>query len=114
MPAPKPKSIHANEDIKPPDTPERRKFLAESAAQRRQEAAEAAARSAAAIARGKEKSAQRDKVAEMQRTQDAQSRQTQEAYDRAVRKPLAKGGSVKKYARGGGIESKGKTRGRFI
>jgi hypothetical protein len=27
---------------------------------------------------------------------------------------LAKGGSIKKYARGGGIESKGKTRGKFI
>jgi len=113
MPAPKPKSIHANEDIKPADTPERRKFLAESAEQRRQEAAEAAARSAAAIARGKEKSAQRAKDAEMQRMQDERARQTQEAYDRAVKAPLAKGGSVKKYARGGGIESKGKTRGRM-
>ena len=27
---------------------------------------------------------------------------------------FAKGGSIKKYARGGGIESKGKTRGKFI
>jgi len=27
---------------------------------------------------------------------------------------MASGGSVKKFARGGGIESKGKTRGRFI
>ena len=120
MAKPKSASIHANEDIKPADTPERRKFLAESAEQRRQEAAEAAARSAAAIARGQEKAAQRAKDAEMQRAQDEQARQTQEAYDRAVKAPLAKGGSIKKYAGGGGIKSRGngiaqrgKTRGRM-
>ena len=31
-----------------------------------------------------------------------------------TRKPYAEGGKVKKYARGGGIESKGKTKGRFV
>lgn len=31
-----------------------------------------------------------------------------------TRKPFAKGGNVKKYARGGGIEIKGKTKGRFV
>jgi hypothetical protein len=31
-----------------------------------------------------------------------------------TRPAMKKGGKVKKYARGGGIESKGKTRGKFV
>ena len=34
--------------------------------------------------------------------------------DKAEAKGMKKGGAVKKMARGGGVESKGKTKGRFI
>jgi hypothetical protein len=39
-----------------------------------------------------------------------------EAKDAKAQPPVAKkrGGAIKKYARGGGIESRGKTRGKFV
>ena len=116
----KSKNVSANEDIKPADTPERRKFLAELEAQRRQEAAEAAARAAASKARGEERAAERNKATEIDRKQAEKDQQMQEAYSRAAKAPLAKGGSIKKYAgggsiksRGNGIAQRGKTRGRM-
>ena len=116
-----------NEGISPPDTPERRKFLAESEAQRRQEAAAAAARSAAAESRGKAKTEEKIKAIEAERVQAEKDRKMQEAYKRFERSTendspgYKKGGKVKKYSGGGsaskradGCAVKGKTRGKFV
>jgi hypothetical protein len=113
MPAPKSKSVHANEGIKPADTPEQRKFMAEMEAEKRAAAAQAVARQKARMV--EEAVSQRAKEDAMGKAADQRDKDTafSAAYDRAVKAPLAKGGSVKKYARGGGIESRGKTRGRM-
>jgi membrane protein involved in colicin uptake len=122
-----PANPSANEDIKPPNTPERRKFLAESAAQRRQEAAAAAQRAAEVEARSKAKAAQRSKDAATMKTQAEMDRKMQEAYQRFQNSSendspgYKRGGKVKKYSGGGsaskradGCAVKGKTRGKFV
>jgi hypothetical protein len=113
---PKPNSnVSANEGIKPPDSPERRKFLAESEAQRKQEAAAAAQRAADVEARGKAKAAQRSKDEEMMKKQADMDRKMQNAYTRATGIKLAKGGSVSSASkRADGCAMKGKTRGKFV
>ena len=114
MPKPS-KNVSANEDIKPADTPERRKFLAESEAQRKQEAAAAAQRAADAEARGKAKAAQRMADEAKMKSQADMDRKMQEAYTRATGIKLAKGGSVSSASkRADGCATKGKTKGRFV
>lgn len=44
----------------------------------------------------------------------AEGSKKEEAFDAMQAKGMACGGKVKKMARGGGVESKGKTRGRFV
>jgi hypothetical protein len=105
----------ANERISPPDTPEHRKFLAEMAAQQRKAADAESERRAAGAARSKAKSAEKLKAAEAEAKQETEDRKYREAADKYEREhKLRKGGSVKKYARGGGIETRGKTRGKFV
>ena len=98
----------------PLNTPEQRKFMAEMEAEKRAAAAQAAARQKARMV--EEAVSQRAKEDAMGKAAEQRDKDTamRDAYTRATKAPLAKGGSVKKYARGGGIESKGKTRGRFV
>ena len=107
----KSKSIHANEDIKPADTPEQRKFMAEMEAEKRAAAAQAAARQKARMA--EEAASQRAKEDAMGKAAEQRDKDTafRAAYDRAKSKPFAKGGSIK--SRGNGIAQRGKTRGRM-
>jgi hypothetical protein len=44
----------------------------------------------------------------------AEERTESKAFEKKEDAGMKKGGGVKKYARGGGIESKGKTRGKFV
>ena len=85
---------------------------------------EEAARKAARAARDKEaavKSAEKLKALEAEHAQADEDRKQREAYEKHKRyskselgRVFKKGGSVKKYARGGGIEIRGKTRGKFV
>jgi len=112
MPAPKSKSVHANEGIKPADTPEQRKFIAEMEAEKRAAAAQAVARQKARMV--EEAVSQRAKEDAMGKAADQRDKDTafSTAYDRAKRKPFAKGGSVS--SRADGCAQSGKTRGRFV
>jgi hypothetical protein len=56
----------------------------------------------------------------LRRRQAEMDKKMKEAAERFKKSPendspgYKKGGNVKKYARGGGVESKGKTKGRFV
>jgi hypothetical protein len=104
----------------PLNTPEQRKFMAEMAAEKRAAEAQAAARQKARMV--EEAVSQRAKEDAMGKAAEQRDKDTamRDAYTRAVKAPMAKGGSVKKYASGGNIKSRGngiaqrgKTRGRM-
>ena len=114
MPKPS-KNVSANEGIKPPDSPEQRKFLAGVEADRRAAAAKESARQA--TMKAEEAAAQRRKEDEMGKAADQRDkdRKMQEAYTRATGIKLAKGGSVSSASkRADGCATKGKTKGRFV
>jgi hypothetical protein len=104
----------------PLNTPEQRKFMAEMEAEKRAAAAQAVARQKARMV--EEAVSQRAKEDAMGKAAEQRDKDTamRDAYTRAVKAPMAKGGSVKKYASGGNIKSRGngiaqrgKTRGRM-
>lgn len=74
-----------------------------------------------AYAEGGQPTAEQIKQMRQERDDYRQQKKSQEAYDKIqgsdTKKPVpgkAKGGSCSKYARGGGVELRGKTRGKFI
>lgn len=109
------KSVHANEGIKPADTPEQRKFMAEMEAEKRAAAAQAVARQKARMV--EEAVSQRAKEDAMGKAAEQRDKDTamRDAYERAKRKPFAKGGSVSSASsRADGCAQSGKTRGKFV
>ena len=67
-----------------------------------------------AKARADEQRRRREEAAIRAAQDREKTRQMQDAYKEAGGQGMKRGGKIKKYARGGGIESKGKTRGRFV
>lgn len=67
-----------------------------------------------AKARADEQRRRREEAAIRAAQDREKTRQMQDAYKESGGQGMKRGGKVKKYARGGGIESKGKTRGRFV
>jgi len=104
----------------PPDSSERRQFLKRQEEMRRAQEAAAAERRRKAAAQESASSEAKLEQAAKDQEQAKKDRQVDEAYERATRQPMFRhGGSVKKYVkggsvRGGGCETKGKTRGKFV
>ena len=69
------------------------------------------------LKKGAAKSGDKEAAAEMsfmKKNKAPKSMMAAEAKEESAEPMMKKGGTVKKYAKGGGIESKGKTRGRMV